>query len=110
MKVWDVSGRSGGWALTLSWGFAGLESTEASSDIAEDNDAPGATSVEALKADLKKIAVAYQNAVVKIFEIETGKEVSRLATDIGYGEFYVLYSAPPYKFFDHVKMEHQPHR
>ncbi|KAF4604036.1 hypothetical protein EYR40_001219 [Pleurotus pulmonarius] len=84
VKVWDVSGRSGGWALTLSWGFAGLESTDASSDIAEDNDAPGATSVEALKADLKKIAVAYQNAVVKIFEIETGKEVSRLATDIGY--------------------------
>ena len=32
---------------------------------------PGATSVEALKVDLKKVAVAYQNTVVKIFDMET---------------------------------------
>ncbi|KAJ8078481.1 1,2-dihydroxy-3-keto-5-methylthiopentene dioxygenase [Marasmius tenuissimus] len=83
VKVWDVSGPSGPGSLKLTWGFNGLENTNPD-DLHEDNDAPGATAVEALKSDLKKVAVAYQNAVVKIFDIETGKEVSRLATDISY--------------------------
>ena len=42
-------------------------------------------SVELLRTDLKKVSVSYQNAVVKIFGIETGKEVSRLPTDTIYG-------------------------
>ncbi|KAF5365579.1 hypothetical protein D9758_003126 [Tetrapyrgos nigripes] len=83
VKVWDVSGPSGGGHLRLTWGWNGLENTSLD-DLHEDTDAPGATSVEALKSDLKKVAVAYQNAVVKIFDIETGKELSRLATDISY--------------------------
>ena len=53
--------------------------------LEEDGTFPGATSVEALKTDLKRVAVAYQNAVVKIFDIATGKEVARLASDISYG-------------------------
>ncbi|KAM5539135.1 hypothetical protein V8D89_007358 [Ganoderma adspersum] len=40
-------------------------------------DLPGATAIEAIKTDLKKVAVAYQNAVIKIFDIETGKELSK---------------------------------
>ena len=51
----------------------------------EESDTPGATAVEALKSDLKKVAVAYQNAIVKIFDIESGKELSRLDSDISYG-------------------------
>ncbi|KAG6332396.1 hypothetical protein ID866_6690 [Astraeus odoratus] len=81
VKVWDV-GVPGGGALRLSWGYYGLE-REGGEDEEEKED-PGATSVEAIKTDLKKVAVAYQNAVVKIFEIETGKEVSRLPTDATY--------------------------
>jgi striatin 1/3/4 len=54
-------------------------------DLSEDTDTPGATSIEALKVDLKKVAVAYQNAVIKIFDIESGKEVSRLQSDMSYG-------------------------
>ncbi|THV08036.1 WD40 repeat-like protein [Dendrothele bispora CBS 962.96] len=83
VKVWDVSGPSGGGHLRLTWGWNGLESTS-QDELHEDTDAPGATSVEALRNDLKKVAVAYQNAVVKIFDIETGKELSRLASDISY--------------------------
>ncbi|KAK7466860.1 1,2-dihydroxy-3-keto-5-methylthiopentene dioxygenase [Stygiomarasmius scandens] len=83
VKVWDVSGPSGGGHLRLTWGWNGLEST-IQDDLHEDINAPGATSVEALRSDLKKVAVAYQNAVVKIFDIETGKELSRLASDISY--------------------------
>ncbi|KAJ7632250.1 WD40-repeat-containing domain protein [Roridomyces roridus] len=81
VKVWDVSGPSGGGSLKLTWAWSGLENAD---ELQEDMDAPGATAVEALKVDLKKVAVAYQNAVVKIFDIENGKELSRLPTDISY--------------------------
>ncbi|KAJ7090211.1 WD40-repeat-containing domain protein [Mycena belliarum] len=81
VKVWDVSGPSGGGSLKLTWGWSGLQSSD---EPQEDGDAPGATAVEALKVDLKKVAVAYQNAVVKIFDLENGKELSRLPTDISY--------------------------
>lgn len=90
VKVWDVSGPSGGGSLKLTWGWAGLESAGVD-ELHEDADTPGATAVEALKVDLKKVAVAYQNAVVKIFDIENGKELSRLATDISYGALPVFY-------------------
>lgn len=83
MKVWDVSGSSGGGSLKLSWGFNGVETGD---DMHDSPDVPGATAVEAIKADLKKVAVAYQNAVVKIFDIDTGKELSRLQSDTTYGK------------------------
>lgn len=81
VKVWDVSGPSGGGTLKLTWGWSGVEVQD---DLHEDANASGATAVEALKTDLRKVAVAYQNAVVKIFDIESGKEVSRLQSDISY--------------------------
>ena len=83
VKVWDVSGPSGGGSLRLTWGWHGVETAD---DLQENPDAPGATSVEAIKTDLKKVAVAYQNAIVKIFDIETGKELFRLESDMSYGE------------------------
>ncbi|KIJ60605.1 hypothetical protein HYDPIDRAFT_170086 [Hydnomerulius pinastri MD-312] len=81
VKIWDVGGPGGG-ALRLSWGYHGLDREGV--DAEDEKEEPGATAVEAIKADLKKVAVAYQNAVVKVFDIETGKEVSRLATDATY--------------------------
>ncbi|KAH9829146.1 WD40 repeat-like protein [Rhodofomes roseus] len=77
VKVWDVSGPSGGGSLKLSWSFDGLDAGEPQNE----GDAPGATAVEAIKTDLKKVAVAYQNAVIKIFDIENGKELVRLQTE-----------------------------
>ncbi len=82
VKVWDVSGPSAG-HLKLTWGWHGLDSGD--SEENHEGDVPGATAVEALKVDLKQVAVAYQNAVIKIFEIENGKEISRLASDSTYG-------------------------
>ncbi|KAG6878797.1 hypothetical protein C0993_008096 [Termitomyces sp. T159_Od127] len=82
VKVWDVSGPSGGGSLKLTWGWGGLETADELRP--EDSSVPGATAVEALKADLKKVAVAYQNAVVKIFDIESGRELSRLESDMTY--------------------------
>lgn len=71
VKVWDVSATSGIGALKLSWGYNGLESEE--SEEAEEK--PGATSLEAIKSDLRQVAIAYMNAVVKIFDIDTGKQM-----------------------------------
>lgn len=86
VKVWDVSGPSGGGSLRLSWGYDGLELVSQGGDAGgEHADAPGASAVEAIKTDLKKVAVAYQNAVVKIFDIEAGKELLKLQTDVGQG-------------------------
>ena len=37
--------------------------------------------MEAIKTDLKKVAVGYQNTVIKIFEIESGKELAKFQVD-----------------------------
>ncbi|PPQ70913.1 hypothetical protein CVT24_009975 [Panaeolus cyanescens] len=81
VKVWDVSDPLVGGSLKLTWGWHGVENQD---ELVENPDVPGATAVEALKTDLKKVAVAYQNAIVKIFDIETGKELQRLESDTTY--------------------------
>ncbi|KDQ60581.1 hypothetical protein JAAARDRAFT_31547 [Jaapia argillacea MUCL 33604] len=81
VKIWDVSGPSGGGSLKLTWGYYGLDSQ---SEEPGEEEAPGATAVEAIKVDLKKVAVAYQNAVIKIFDIESGKELAQLHSDLGH--------------------------
>lgn len=80
VKVWDVSGQSGG-SLRLSWTYNGMEY-----DGEEREDLPGVTAIEAIKVDLKKVAVAYQNASIKIFDIEHGKELSRLSSEPSSGK------------------------
>ncbi|KAI0028357.1 WD40-repeat-containing domain protein [Vararia minispora EC-137] len=70
VKVWDVNRPSGG-SLRLSWAYNGVHS-----DAEEHEDLPGACAVEAVKADLNKVAVAFQNATIKIFNIENGAELT----------------------------------
>jgi len=77
IKVWDVSGNELGGKLKLSWGYNGSESESP-------GDGPGATSLEAVKTDLRTIAVAFRDAIVKLFDLETGKETGRLNSDISY--------------------------
>jgi striatin 1/3/4 len=79
VKVWDVAGPSGGGALALSWGYAGLDA-DAPTD---EETVPGCTAVEAIKTDIKKVAVAFQTSVIKIFDIETGRELSRIISESG---------------------------
>ncbi|KAI0273852.1 WD40-repeat-containing domain protein [Gloeopeniophorella convolvens] len=78
VKVWDVSDASGCGSLRLSWTYNGMDYTGEESD-----DLPGVTAVEAIKVDLKKVAVAYQNATIKIFDIEHGKELTVLHGEPG---------------------------
>ena len=105
VKVWDVSGPSGGGSLRLTWGWFGLEGEDKTH---EEPDTPGATAIEALKSDLKRVAVAYQNAIVKIFDIESGKELSRLDSDISYGYYFLFFFENPFIMF--TQTAHPPRK
>lgn len=81
MKVWEITTAGGN--LKLSWRYNGLNDDGEEIKVeADPEDSPGATAVEAIKMDLKRVAVAYQNTVVKIFDIETGKEQVKLQPEI----------------------------
>ena len=85
VKVWEITATGGN--LYLSWSYNGLN--ENGEEVRTEGDpeyTPGATAVEAIKTDLKRVAVAYQNTVVKIFDIETGKEEMKLQPEIIAGE------------------------
>lgn len=87
MKVWDVGAASGIGALKLSWGYNGLDSEED-----EPEETPGATCLEAIKSDVKKIVVGYTNAVAKVFDIDTGKQLLVLQVESKPGLFRVSFS------------------
>lgn len=87
VKVWEVAATGGN--LKLSWSYNGLNDDGEENEVEGDpEDTPGATAVEAVKMDLKKVAVAYQNTVVKIFDIETGKEEMKLQPEIVTGAYF----------------------
>jgi striatin 1/3/4 len=56
-------------------------------DGEETDGLPGVVAVEAIKVDLKKVAVAYQNATIKIFDVVHGKELAVLHGESGSGKF-----------------------
>ncbi|KAG9104455.1 hypothetical protein FRC06_002401 [Ceratobasidium sp. 370] len=78
VKVWEVSETGGN--LRLSWGYNGTE-RQASEGQEE---AVSVVAVEGIKTDLRKVAVAYANCIVKVFDIETGKELAKLGADETY--------------------------
>lgn len=99
VRVWDVSpaallppssvsglstseGNIG--KLLLSWGYTGTDGL-ACGERDEQPEAHAVTSLTAIRTDLRRVAVAYRNAVVKIFDLETGKETARLPSDLSYG-------------------------
>lgn len=84
VKVWDLSG-SGTPSLKLSWGYLGT-----GDETSEDPVDVGVTSIEGVKTDLKKVAVAFRNAIVKLFDVESGLEVGRLQSDSTYGACHSL--------------------
>ncbi|CAE6530433.1 unnamed protein product [Rhizoctonia solani] len=74
VKIWEITETGGN--LRLSWGYNGAD--------AEVEETIPVVAVEGLKHDLRKVAVAYANCIVKVFDIESGKELARLATDETY--------------------------
>jgi striatin 1/3/4 len=78
VKVWDVGGIGPG-SLRSSWGYGGIGAETAPG--AEEKDIIGATAVESILTNLKWVAVAYRNGLVKIFDAEAGKEVATLQAE-----------------------------
>jgi striatin 1/3/4 len=85
VKVWSTEGPSGP-ALKLSWGYGG---TDADGDEGVANEVVAPTSVAVVHSDMRKLAVAYQDAVVKLFDIETGRQLLQLRSDESYGALAV---------------------
>ncbi|KAG8729891.1 hypothetical protein FRC12_020645 [Ceratobasidium sp. 428] len=83
IKVWEVSEQGGN--LRLSWGYNG---TEYQTPEGEEEEVVPVVAVEGIKSDLRKVAVAYANCIVKVFDIETGKELTKLSANETYGEFF----------------------
>ena len=84
VKVWDVSpsrtAEQGG-DLKLSWTAQGTESA----GDQQQQSKPIPTSLALCQSDMTKLAVAYQDALVRIFDTETGRLVLTLQSNEGYG-------------------------
>lgn len=88
--VWDINshsltaGASSG--LKLTWGYSGVGQDQESLP----STSTGVTALEAIKTDLKTIAVSYQNMVIKLFDIDTGKTLQKLKIPTGKTIFFTL--------------------
>lgn len=83
VKVWSVEHTSS--PLKLSWRYYGTASEESVPNGVAPVPAP--TAVCVCHYDYRRLGVAYQNAVVKIFDIENGSELLSLKSDQSYGWF-----------------------
>lgn len=86
LKIWDTETK--GSPLRSSWGYNGLEASELmeptgayTSGLAK---LPTPTSLDFCPTDLRKLVVSYSNAVTKLFDIETGKEILAFKSDESY--------------------------
>lgn len=93
VKVWSTDELHS--PLKLSWSYEGLENEGGGSEeeLTVVSVGPGGrkrtrvspTSVAVVWSDLKKVAVAYTNSVVKLFELESGKVAMKLKSDESFG-------------------------
>ena len=77
VKVWDVTTPNP--ALRLTWGYNGIGGEADPSPVIP------ATALEAVKTDLRTLAVAFQDGVIKLFDLDTGREVDKLRNQLSNG-------------------------
>ncbi|CDU25314.1 related to STRIATIN [Sporisorium scitamineum] len=103
VKIWSV--RSGGSSsaatsngeanssaapavLQLSWDYFGSDPSPSTAKERENLEKSGTlpvpTCVEACHSDLRLVAVSYSNSVVKLFDLDTGRQVRQLKSDETY--------------------------
>lgn len=80
VKVWDVSGPTP--SLKLTWGYNGI----GSDDETRPQEVVAATALEAIKTDLRTLAVAFRDGVIKLFDLDSGREVDKLQNTLSNGE------------------------
>ncbi|GES90761.1 striatin isoform X1 [Rhizophagus clarus] len=79
VKIWDTE--AGGSPLKCSWGYYGINNEES---VNGDDRPPVPTSIDFVHSDLKKIAVSYQNSIIKLFDIESEQCVLTFKSDLTY--------------------------
>ncbi|KAI7823326.1 WD40-repeat-containing domain protein [Gamsiella multidivaricata] len=86
LKIWDTETK--GSPLRSSWGYNGLEPSELTEPTAAYTSGlaklPTPTSLDFCPTDLRKMVVSYSNAVIKLFDIETGKEILAFKSNESY--------------------------
>ncbi|KAF9111260.1 hypothetical protein BGX27_005175 [Mortierella sp. AM989] len=81
LKIWDTATK--GSPLKSSWGYLGNNGSTVSSGTALTSQ-PVPTGLDFCPTDLKKMVVSYSNSIIKLFDIETGKEILTFASDETY--------------------------
>ena len=76
VKIWACDGQP---SLKLSWNYGGVDGLASSTTL------PAPTSIDVCHTDMRKVTVAYQDAAVFLFDVETGQRVLRLKSDETYG-------------------------
>ncbi|CAH1757118.1 13009_t:CDS:10 [Entrophospora sp. SA101] len=71
VKIWDTE--IVGSPLKCSWNYYGHNNGEM---VNGDGRPPVPTSIDFVNTDLKKVVVAFQNSIIKLFDIETGQCVT----------------------------------
>ncbi|KAF8923200.1 hypothetical protein BGZ58_003241, partial [Dissophora ornata] len=79
LKIWDTE--TGGSPLKSSWDYHGLGVNTTSSATGK---LPVPTGLNFCSTDLKKMVVSYSNSIIKLFDIETGKEILVFKSDESY--------------------------
>ncbi|KAJ9473955.1 F-box protein MET30 [Pseudozyma hubeiensis] len=74
--------------LQLSWNYFGSEpgpdTAKERENLEKSGTLPVPTCVEACHSDLRLVAVSYSNSIVKLFEVDTGRQVRQLKSDETY--------------------------
>ncbi|KAF9355083.1 hypothetical protein BGX34_010655 [Mortierella sp. NVP85] len=78
LKIWDTETK--GSPLKSSWNYLGTGDITAGPV----NKLPVPTGLDFCPTDLKKMVVSYSNSVIKLFDIETGKEILAFKSDESY--------------------------
>ncbi|KAF9990095.1 hypothetical protein BGZ75_003642 [Mortierella antarctica] len=79
LKIWDTETK--GSPLRSSWGYHGQQSPPI---VATSRAMPVPTGLDFCPTDLKKVIVSYSNSVMKLFDIETGKDILTFKSDETY--------------------------
>ncbi|KAG0254932.1 hypothetical protein BG011_005421 [Mortierella polycephala] len=72
-KIWDTETK--GSPLKSSWGYHGLDASPTTTGAGVLTKLPAPTGLDFCPTDLRKVVVSYSNSMIKMFDIETGKEV-----------------------------------
>lgn len=89
VKFWTAVNGSNQSNLIVSFDYYGTEPSqekeaERATALAEKGSLPVPTSIAPCMSDLRKCAVSYSNSIVKLFEVETGREMMEIASDEHY--------------------------